>query len=254
MPPKALITGASSGIGRAFAEALARGGYDLTLVARRTRKLEDLVNRLGPGRHRILAADLTQPGDLHGICEIIGSVHYDLLINNAGAGIYKPFRDMPWSDIEAITRLNCDAVTKLSHAYLGSATAGDALINVASIVGFTPYPPAAVYGATKAFVLSLSESLWYQAREHGIYVMALCPGATDTEFFEAAGATREDRPARKYMQSPEAVVAAALRALRKRRKPTVIPGWHNTLFQVLMRLLSREALVRAVGKYAKRQK
>ncbi|MEQ8194962.1 MAG: SDR family NAD(P)-dependent oxidoreductase, partial [Rhodospirillales bacterium] len=212
-----------------------------------------LTSSSSRGARRALAADLTDPGDLERVCAAVRAENYDLLVNNAGAGIYKPFRDTAWNEIEAMTRLNCDAVMRLSHAYLETAKAGGALINVASIVGFTPYPAAAVYGATKAFVLSLSESLWHQSRGRGVYVMALCPGATDTEFFEAAGTSREERPPRRYMQSSEAVAAAALRALKKRRDPTVIPGWHNKIFEVLMRLMGRKTLVRAVGKYAQQK-
>ena len=258
MPLKALITGASSGIGLAFAEALSRQGYALTLLARREQRLQEIIGGLSQNphqdrhqnQHRALVADLTKPADTERVCNDIAAEQYDLLINNAGAGIYKPFHDTSWPEIEAVTALNCTAVAKLSDAYLKSAKAGDALINVASMVGFTPYPPAGVYGAAKAFVVSLSESLWHEYRARGIYVMALCPGATDTNFFIAAGVDRNTRPPRSYMQSPEAVVDAGLRALKARRQPTVIPGWHNKLFAVLMRLLSRKALVNAVGKFS----
>lgn len=258
MPLKALITGASSGIGLVFAEKLARQGYTLTLLARREQRLQEIINGFEQDQHqnnhqnyhRALVADLTKPADTERVCAVIAAGQYDLLINNAGAGIYKPFHDTDLSEIETITALNCDAVVKLSDAFLKSAKAGDALINVASMVAFTPYPPAAVYGATKAFVVSLSESLWHEYRARGIYVMALCPGATDTNFFIAADVNRETHPPRSYMQSPEAVVDAGLRALKKRRQPTVIPGWHNKIFAVLMRLMSRKTLVKAVGKFS----
>ncbi|MGY8990899.1 MAG: SDR family NAD(P)-dependent oxidoreductase [Rhodospirillales bacterium] len=257
MPPKALITGASSGIGQAFALELARRGYDLTLIARREQKLKTIIEELSKTdtdqKHRILVADLSKPSSVDQVSNDIATEQYDLVINNAGAGIYKPFRDAPWEDIEANVQLNCLAVTKLSYQYLKTAKAGDALINVASIVGFTPYPPAAVYGATKAFVLSLTEALWQQYRAQDIYVMALCPGATDTEFFETAGVDPKKRPPRFYRQTSEEVVATALRALKKRHQPTVIPGWHNKMFHFVMRILNRRALVRAVGNQSARK-
>jgi len=254
LPLKALITGASSGIGRVFAEKLAAQGYTLTLLARREQQLQEVMSNLNhhddQGEYRILVADLSKPADTERVCNDIAAERYDLLINNPGAGIYTPFHDAAWKDIEANIQLNCMALTKLSYRYLETAKAGDALINVASIVSFTPYPPAAIYGATKAFVLSLSESLWHQYRARDIYVMALCPGATDTMFFEAAGIDRKARPARRFMQTPEAVVDTGLRALKKRRQPTVIPGWHNKLFHVAMRFMNRKALVKAVGKFS----
>ena len=260
MPQKALITGASSGIGRTFAYHLARQGYSLTLLARREQKLQDVINDIndlsrtsGQDEHRSLMADLSKPADIERVCADIAAENYDLLINNAGAGLYKLFQDATWSEIESIVQLNATTLARLSHHYLKTAKAGDALINVASIVGFTPYPPAAIYGATKAFVVSLSESLWHQYRPKDIYVMGLCPGATDTEFFKESGADHKTRPSKFYMQSPEAVVATCLRALKKRRQPTVIPGLHNKLFYMLMRFINRKTLVNAVGQYSARK-
>ena len=258
--PKALITGASSGIGRAFALALARQGYSLTLVARRGRKLQDVINDINDldrissqVKHRIIVADLSKNEDVDQVCADITTNNYDLLINNAGAGLYKSFQSTPWTDIESRIQLNATTLAKLSYHYLAKAKSGDALINVASIVGFTPYPPADIYAATKAFVVSLSDALWHQYQPQNIYVMTLCPGATDTKFFEAAGVDRNKNLPRFYMQTPEAVVSTALQALKKRKKPTIIPGWQNKLFYLFMRILNRKALVQAVGKYSARQ-
>ena len=257
MPRKALITGASSGIGLALAHALADDGYALTLLARRESRLQNLVSELAgspaAGQHRALIADLRNPEDTGKVCDDLTEQKYDLLINNAGAGLYKSFQESAWPDIDALIQLNATSLMRLSHQYLSTAKAGDALVNVASMVGFTPYPPAAVYGATKAFVLSLSESLWQQYKGQDIYIMALCPGATDTEFFNASGADHKTRPPKFYMQSPEAVADCCLRALKKRRKPTVAPGLHNKLFCFLMKFMSRKTLVSAVGKYSARQ-
>jgi short-subunit dehydrogenase len=253
LPIKTLVTGASSGIGEAFAHELASRGHDVTLLARRENRLQDIMSSLAPGQHRTIVADLSKTTDVDRVCEDIANEKYDLLINNAGAGLYKKFQDADWPDIEALIQLNTTSLSRLSHQYLLNAKSGDALINVASIVGFTPYPPAAIYGATKAFVVSLSESLWQQYRDQGIYVMALCPGATDTEFFKESGADHKTRPPKFYMQSSEAVVATCLRALEKRKQPTVIPGLHNKIFYMLMRFLSRKSLVSAVGKYSARK-
>jgi hypothetical protein len=137
--------------------------------------------------------------------------------------------------------LNVGAVVELSHLFLPSMLdQGDgAIINVASTAAFQPISYMAIYGATKAFVLSFSEALWGEYRDRGVRVLALCPGATETSFFEVVG-SRE--PAVGAMSTPEFVVTTGLRAL-ERGKSFVIPGWQNYLGSLLPRLMPRQAVV-----------
>lgn len=158
---------------------------------------------------------------------------YDLLINNAGLARPGPFTDTPLDQALPALRLNCEAVVTLAHAFLATAGPGAALVNVASTLAFAPQPGQAVYGATKAFVASFSEALWYEQRPRGVYVMALCPGPTATR-----PGLHADVPAA-LVQSPEAVVATALTALRRRRRPTIVPGRANALLAAATRFLPR---------------
>ncbi len=225
---KALVTGASSGIGRAFAMRLSAMGNAVTLVARHTDALEATLSELpkvAAAPHKILSADLATAEGRAAVMREITETKYDLLINNAGVGAGVGFAEIPLEEIEAMIELNCISLTSLSHSYLQNAVAGDALINVGSIVSFFPYPAFAAYSATKAFVLSLSESLWALYRSKGVHVMTVCPGPTDTNFFKAAGET-EDTGA---MQSPESVVDEAFRALAK-KKIFVVTGSKNKFF------------------------
>ncbi|MEV7728945.1 SDR family NAD(P)-dependent oxidoreductase [Streptomyces sp. NPDC087917] len=233
----ALITGATEGIGRAFALALAAEGHTVTAVARTERHLRSLVAELGPGgpdgEHNHLVADLATADGVRTVADALTATPYDLLINNAGLACPGPFVDTPLDLALPALRLNCEAVVTLAHAFLGAARPGAALVNVASTLAFTPQPGQAVYSATKAFVGSFSEALWYEQRPRGVYVMALYPGPTATR-----PGLHADLPAA-LVQPPEAVVATALTALRRRRRPTTIPGRVNVLLAAAARLLPR---------------
>ncbi|MFD9369330.1 SDR family NAD(P)-dependent oxidoreductase [Streptomyces sp. NPDC060020] len=233
----ALITGATEGIGRAFARALAAEGRTVTAVARTERHLAALMTELGPGgpdgEHDYLVADLATPEGVRTVADALAAAPYELLINNAGLAAPGPFAETPLDQALPALRLNCEAVVTLAHAFLATAGPGAALINVASTLAFAPRPGQAVYSATKAFVASFSEALWYEQRPRGIYVMALCPGPTATR-----PGLHADTPAA-LVQPPEAVVATALAALRRRRRPTIVPGRANTLFAAATRILPR---------------
>jgi short-subunit dehydrogenase len=178
----ALVTGASSGIGESFARLLAGRGTDLVLVARR----EDLLGRLaeslkGRVRVEILAADLTDQDQL---CEVEDRARtVDLLINNAGYGAFGGFEGIPVVDQIKEIELNVTALMRLTHAALPQMIENGrgGVLNVASVAGHAPSPGSAVYGATKAFVASLSESLHAELRPKGVHVTQLCPGFTRTE-------------------------------------------------------------------------
>src|ERR1044071_1705001 len=245
-----LITGASSGIGAAFARKLAARGRNVLLVARSEDKLIALCNELGrltSIRAQYLALDLQQPDAGAQLFEETTKreLEIDMLINNAGFGSMGDFVKLDLDRELEIIQLNVRALVDLTYRFLQPMRERKrgTIINVASTAGFQAVPYMATYAATKAFVLSFSEALWEENRSHGIKVMALCPGVTDTNFFEAS---RMDRPPARVSQTPEEVVDTALRAL-KRSKSSVISGWTNLLITESERLLPRSLVLRTMG-------
>jgi len=246
MDKKALITGASEGIGNAFAGRLSQEGYSIIGVARNESKLKELVQTIGQ-KHSYIVADLsTEAGQLR-VAQELNSNHYDLLVNNAGVGIIGAFAETSIDKQIAMMRLNCEAVVRLAHAYLKNAKPGDALINISSAVAFTPIASFGLYCATKAFVTSFSESLWFEQKSKGVFVMGFCPGITSSNFQVNAGGKVEDLP-KNMAQTPEMVVANALQALASRKQPTVISGMRNWIFANISRVMSRKSLVNMLGK------
>ena len=240
---KALVTGASEGIGRAFARRLAADGYVVTVVARNEPRLKELIKDINSKDHTYYLADLSTPQGTDEIAKELASTHYNLCINNAGFGTYGNFYQSDLSRLNTMIRLNCDALVALSHAFLQNAKKGDALINVSSALAFMPMPSAGVYSATKAFVTSFSESLWHEQKKRGVYVMDLCPGVTATNFHERSGGNEEDRPPAAITQTPEEVVSVAMKALAERCCPTVVSGVKNRLITNLVRLMPRKHIV-----------
>ena len=245
-----LITGASTGIGAAFARKLAALGRNVLLVARSEDKLIALCNELGrltSIRAQYLALDLTNPEARAQLFEETktGGLEIDTLINNAGFGSMNDFAKLELERELEMIELNITAVVDLTHRFLGPMRERKqgTIINVASTAAFQPVPYMATYAATKAFVLSFSESLWDENRMHGIHVMALCPGVTETNFFDAAGI---DRPPMRAVQTPEEVVDTALRAL-SRKKGLVISGWANWFVVEAERFLPRSAVTKVAG-------
>jgi hypothetical protein len=246
-----LITGASSGIGAAFARKLAARGRNVLLVARSEDKLIALCNELGrltSIRAQYLTLDLRHPDAGAQLFEETQKreLEIEMLINNAGFGSMGDFVKLdPNHELDMI-QLNIRALVDLTHRFLGPMRdrKRGTIINVASTAGFQAVPYMATYAATKAFVLSFSEALWEENRSHGVHVMALCPGVTETNFFEAAGI---DRPPMRTIQTPEEVVETALRAL-PRQKLTVISGWTNWLTVEAERFFPRSFVVKVAGK------
>ena len=245
-----LITGASTGIGAAFARKLAALGRNVLLVARSEDKLIALCNELGrltSIRAQYLALDLTDPEARSQLFEETKKrdLEIDTLINNAGFGSMNDFANLDLERELEMIELNITAVVDLTHRFLGPMRERKrgTIINVASTAGFQPVPYMATYAATKAFVLSFSEALWDENRRHGIHVMALCPGVTETNFFDAAGI---DRPPMRAVQTPEEVVETALRAL-PRKKSLVISGWANWFVVEAERFLPRSAVTKVAG-------
>jgi short-subunit dehydrogenase len=227
----ALITGASTGIGEAFAHILAALGMNLVLVARSEDKLRALAQALSEQhgiRAGVVPADLSHEGaaqEVYRQTQALG-IAVDLLVNNAGLGTYGGFDTLaPEREHEGLM-LNVTALVDLAHAFVPAMVERKAggVINVSSMAAFQPMPYQAVYGATKAFVLSFSLALWAEYRKRGVRVVALCPGPTATNFFTVLGAA--EVPKMGSLHTPEAVVMAGLRALEQGR-PYVVEGRRN---------------------------
>ncbi|MFP2910217.1 SDR family NAD(P)-dependent oxidoreductase [Pyxidicoccus sp. 3LFB2] len=247
---RALITGASGGIGEAFARLLAARGMDLVLVARSEDKLRALATELSKThgiRAEVLATDLSRPGaprELHAACEARG-LPVDLLINNAGFGSLGHFETNAFEREHEQVMLNVTALVDLTHLFLAPMLARGmgGVLNVSSIAGYQPVPYMAVYGATKAFVLSFTEALWAETRERGVRVLALCPGPVETAFFDVVG-TRD--AAVGPMATPGEVAALGLRSLEQGRA-SVVPGWRNRFQVALPRFLPRALIVKVAA-------
>jgi uncharacterized protein len=247
-----LVTGASSGLGAEFAAQLAARGANLILVARRVDRLEALKTVLA-AKHgvtiTVLPTDLTAAGAASTLAANIAKLGLPVhsLINNAGFGSHNRFEDEDAERVHEEVALNVGAVVDLTKAFYAELLqhGTGVLVNVASTAGFQPIPRMAVYGASKAFVLSFTEALWFEARPRGLKVIALCPGATETEFFDVAGP--EARTGR--VQSSTTVVRAALRALDRRNPPpSLVTGFTNVAATVAERVMPRRALVNSVGR------
>ena len=245
-----MITGASSGIGMAFAETLAAKGANVILVARSKGKLDALAARIKKNHNvaaEVIVADLsenTAPDKVFAVVEKRGH-HVDILINNAGFGAHGPFQFLPGEELQKMIMVNVMALARLTHLFLIRMVEAHAgiIINVASTAAFQPVPFMAVYGATKAFVLSFSEAIWAEYREHGIRVCALCPGATETGFFKIAG----EGAALGKKRSVDSVVMSALRAVERGRS-YVVDGKLNYLATQVIRLSPRSFVAKTAAR------
>lgn len=229
-----IITGASSGFGEAFARTLAPHAGELLLIARREDALQTLAAELEktcPGlRAHALPCDLAEESSLNGLASHLQNLPpaSTLLINNAGAGDYGEFSAGEWDRIRLLLRLNVESLTRLCHALIpGMKKNGGDIINISSLAALLPIPDFAVYAATKAYVSSLSEALRLELREHGVRVLAVCPGPVSTGFGKAArrpGFTGNMMPGRNaFDTSIPTVVNDSLHALARGRA-RVFPG------------------------------
>lgn len=258
----ALITGATSGIGAAFARELASRQMNLFLVARSEETLKEQAKQLQEQYDihvEVVVQDLTAPSAGTAVYNVVhqNGVPIDLLINNAGFGDYGAFSESDLLRQLEMIQLNIHALVELTHLFLpGMKQRGyGSIINVSSIGGFVPLPYMSVYAASKAFVLSFSEALWAENRDLGIRIQALCPGPTETKFFQVAGFPDSmRRTPKQLLTSPEEVVLTCLKALEKGDSTVVTGGLKNQAIVNLPRFFPRDRLVSLMEKVFRRGK
>ena len=246
--PVALVTGASAGIGAAYARRLAGEGYDLILVARRVDRLKDLATELA-SRHGLnaqaLPADLTIDAGLKIVEERIAQEErLEFLLNNAGFGGRGRFYESPLEDVDAMHRLHVMATLRLTHAALSKMTARGkgTVVNVSSVAAFVARPGTVSYHATKAWMNAFTEGLYLELKQarSPVRVQALCPGYTLTEFHDVIGVDRKSVAASLWTPVDK-VVEASLEGL-KRNQLFVVPGWRYKFIVALLRALPRPLL------------
>lgn len=258
---RAIVTGASWGIGEAFAEELAARGADLLLVARTETRLltiaADLAARHGV-RVEIVTVDLAEPDGPRRLCEAAAGLGFEptLLVNNAGLGILGPFDALPLERAREMIRLNVTALTDLTYRVLDGmlARGHGAIVNVGSASALQPLPNYAVYAASKAYVVSLSCALWAECRRRGVRVVAVCPGAVDAGPPAELNGNGSVPPRRRTFPrkvTRGAVVASALDAV-ERDLPIVVPGAPARVARLALGLLPRGARLRLTGALLRR--
>ncbi|MDA3862698.1 MAG: SDR family oxidoreductase [Deltaproteobacteria bacterium] len=214
----AVVTGASSGLGREFALKLAQRGYNLVITARRQKRLEELKKQVEDqyGRQcHLIVSDLSTETGVDKLLAAIDElqIEVEVLINNAGLGKRGSFEKISHQDIKTLIEVDIMALTRLAHHFYSKMVVGKGgyILNVASVAGFNPIPFFSVYGAAKTYVLFLSEALASEGKDKNIKITALCPGPVNTEFFDVAEAT--DLHFEKLLNSPEKVVDKGLSCL-----------------------------------------
>jgi short-subunit dehydrogenase len=241
--PTALITGASGGIGLELARIFAEQGYALVLVARKRERLEEIAVELRPTPVQVLAKDLALVGAAEGIHREVPKV--DVLVNNAGYGVYGPFVKTPLDDELGMLQLNMTALVVLTKLYLPAMVAAKngKILNVASTAAFQPGPLMALYYATKAFVLSFSEAIGNELEGTGVTVTALCPGPTATGFQARTKLEKSRLIKRMKVMDARTVAEAGYRGLMA-GKPVVIPGLMNKLLAQSVRFSPRSMVTK----------
>lgn len=232
----AIVTGASGGLGRAYARYLASTGLDVGLVARSeapmTRLAGELTERFGVNA-RVWTSDLTRDADRRQLIDDLTQLDVDTLVNNAGYGLLGDVAELDPTRQSNMIVLNCVALTELTQAVLPALITRrqGTIINIASTAAFQAIPTMAAYAASKAFVLRFTEGLWSEVQGTGVRTIAVCPGPTDTAFFEAAG----DDAVMTRRRTPEQVVQTTFAALKANR-PYVVDGAANAFLAMAARL------------------
>ena len=243
----AVVTGASSGIGLAYAERMAERGYDLILVARRQNRLEEIAEQIRSKTRRSVETVVADLGDAKGLLRVetllTERTDVEVLINNAGLGALGPTSKVAADALENLIRINILALTRLTHAVLPELLKRNSgtIINIASMIAVMPTPSGASYSGSKAYVLNFSRSLQMELSKTNVVVQAVLPGPVRTEFFEASGLTAAPFPDELFM-SPVELVDTALRALDQRELvcfPSLENEAHWTTFEDARVALSR---------------
>jgi hypothetical protein len=244
----ALITGASSGMGYEFSRLLAQRGFNLVLVARSADRLAEIASELAaahPIKAEAIAQDLSRP---EAAAQLFAEVNrrrlpVDVLVNNAGFGGLGPYADSDWENQREMIQLNVVSLAELTRLVLPEMIRRKSgkILNVGSTGSFAPVPNMAVYGATKAFVLSFSEAISAELQGTGVSVTALCPGVTKTNFFKRAKS--ENMLLRRLNQMEAGEVARIGYRAMMQGKPRVVSGWFNKIMIASMRLAPRAAVL-----------
>ena len=256
-----LVTGASSGIGKAMANDLAAEGAELILTARSQDQLEVLANQIKEkgGQAHVFTGDLAQAGSAETLHQQIidANLHVDVLVNNAGYGRWGQFGEFGRDDYAAMIQLNITSLTDLCHLFMPAmVNKGEGgVINIGSSASFLPVPYASVYSSTKAYVLMLSEALRYEYADSNVRVMASCPGATDSNFRNTASEKSSEQLKQRISKlkgagevgdTCERVSQETLNAFLQ-NKHYIVPGKGNSKFAFLPRILSRARVLKLTG-------
>ena len=253
-----LVTGASAGIGAAFARLYASKGHDLALTARRADRLEALAEELRQAHGvqvLVIPADLAQPGAVDEVIAGLQERRVDVLINNAGYGLPATYAQTAWSDQQAFLQVLLTSVCEMTHKLLpGMVERGyGRIVNVASLAGLVPGMPShTLYGATKAFLVRFSQSLHLETLETGVHVTALCPGYTWSEFHDANGTRDMANTIPKPMwQDADTVVRLGYEAVEANR-PVRVTGGINRLIAAICKVVPDSWVLGHVARWSKR--
>lgn len=243
----ALITGASSGLGMDFARQLAAYGCNVILAARRAKRLQELQRELSAVYGVSIdcrAMDLVEPDAPRRLFEHLKNSgrRVDVLVNNAGKGIYKQVWTQPWEELHQMLTLDMVALTHMTRLFVAEMVARKSgyILQVASTGAFQPTPTYAAYAAAKSYVLSFGEALHYELRNTGVTCTVLCPGVTRTEFFEVMGQPLTPYQRLTMMDSASAARIGLSAMLQGR--PSVVAGWLNSLLALATRFFPRQVL------------
>lgn len=253
----AIVTGASSGIGRELAKLLAADGYDPVLIARSRQKLEELKDEIEKAHQvkaRVLVKDLAEAKSAKEIHTELEKERVSILVNNAGFGDLAAFHEADWEKLHAMMQVNMHALTELTHLFLPGMLERKhgKILNLSSTAAFQPGPKMAVYYATKAYVQSFSEAVANELKDTGVTMTALCPGATKTGFQSASNQEGIRLLKMRKMDSAEEVAHFGYRAMM-RGEVIAVPGLMNKLGVSAVRFVPRKAVADVVRKIHKKQ-
>ncbi len=239
----ALITGATSGIGAAFAKRLAQDGYNLIVTGRRKEKINALAYELSEAYHvnvEVIIVELSDNAELEALVERTNNLHIDILINNAGFGINRYFCEEDPRIQEEMVRVHILCPMRLIHAVLPNmiSRGNGVIINVSSVGAFLSIPKNTIYSGTKAFLRAFTESLHLELMGTGIKVQVLCPGLVRTDFHEKIGIAKAEQENKGLVRwrSPEEIVDISIKGLEK-NEVVCIPGWSTRVRIFLLNIL-----------------